>query len=471
MIQLIIFDLDGVLLYSRDWHFQTLNRALGEIDSKYVISYDEHIARFDGLSTTTKLNMLHEERNLPTEIFSSIWKRKQDFVIDVIQENVIPNKNLIRLLQTLKDQGLRMVCCSNSIMKTLSLVLDKLEIIQYFEAIYSNDHPELLERFPKCKPKPHPAMFMFAALKSGISPQNILICEDSPIGRQAAQESGCWLCPIENPDDLTLEKIQAYINNSCQYTIDLPWILTPQMNVLIPMAGNGSRFQKEGYQDIKPLIKVRDNIPMIQVVIRNLNIAANHVFIAQSPHIEKYCLKTWLPLIVGYPTKVIEVAAVTEGAACTTLLAIDFINNDQPLLIANSDQFVEFDTNAFLYRMMNLEIDGGILCFEIDNQDPKWSYAEMEGGYVKHVYEKKPVGNFATVGIYFWKKGSDYVKYAQQMMQDPQNKINNEFYVAPVYNFAIADHKKIVKFDVKKMWGLGIPDDLKYFQENYKGPI
>ena len=214
MIKLIIFDLDGVLISSRDWHYQTLNRALAEVDSKYVISYDEHIARFDGLSTTMKLNMLHKERNLQLETFDNIWKRKQDFVIDVINEHVVPNPRLIQVLTSLKEQGFQMVCCSNSIMKTLSMVLDKLDISRFFEAVYSNDFPELLETFPKCKPKPHPAMFMFACLKAGLSPMNVLICEDSAIGRQAAQESGCWLCPIETPEDLTLEKIHAYIKDA-----------------------------------------------------------------------------------------------------------------------------------------------------------------------------------------------------------------------------------------------------------------
>jgi dTDP-glucose pyrophosphorylase len=349
--------------------------------------------------------------------------------------------------------------------------LNKLEIDCFFEAVYSNDFPELLERFPKCQPKPHPAMFMFACLKAGISPTHTLICEDSPIGRQAAEESGSWLCPIEIPEDLTIEKILQYIEYSNQSQPKIPWIMTPKMNVLIPMAGEGSRFAKENYKDIKPLIIVKDNIPMIQLVVRNLNISARHIFIAQEKHIRDYCLTTWIPTITSSPTCLINVNYKTNGAACTTLLATSEIDNDNPLLIANSDQFIECNMHAFLYKMMNLDVDGGILCFKLDTPDTKWSYAEIDEstGFVKQVYEKRVVGKFATVGIYFWKKGSDYVKYAKQMIQDENNKVNNEFYVAPVYNFAIAEHKKIIKFDVDKMWGIGTPSDLKNFQDNYSG--
>jgi HAD superfamily hydrolase (TIGR01509 family) len=473
MIELIIFDLDGVLISSRDWHYQTLNKSLAELGEKYVISYDEHLSRFDGLSTTMKLKILHMERGLPIEQFDRIWKRKQDFVSQIIEEQVVPNAKVCELLQKLKSSGYKLVCCSNSIMKTLLLVLTKMQILCFFEAIYSNDFPELLEHFPKCKPKPHPAMFMFACLKAGISPINALICEDSPIGRQAAQESGCWLCPIEIPEDLTLDKIQKYIQYSNQSQEQIPWIMTPKLNVLIPMAGEGSRFKKENYQDIKPLIIVKDNIPMIQLVVRNLNILARHIFIAQKQHIQEYCLKTWIPTITNSPTCLVGVNHKTNGAACTTLLAEFEINNDNPLLIANSDQFVECNMHAFLYKVMNEDIDGGILCFELDKPDTKWSYAEIDesSGFIKQVYEKRVVGKFATVGIYFWKKGSDYVKYAKQMMLDENNKVNNEFYVAPVYNFAIADQKKIIKFNVTKMWGIGTPNDLKYFQSNYFGKI
>jgi dTDP-glucose pyrophosphorylase len=237
-----------------------------------------------------------------------------------------------------------------------------------------------------------------------------------------------------------------------------------KMNVLIPMAGAGIRFEQAGYTFPKPLIDIGGK-PMIQVVVGNINVDAHHIFICQKSHYEKYNLEHVLQLI-SPRCSIIQIDHITEGACCTTLLAKDIINNDEPLLIANSDQFVEWDSNEFLYSCNTDNIDGGILSFY--SVHPKWSYAKTdENGFVTEVAEKKPISEHATVGIYFWKKGSDYVKYAEQMISK-NVRVNNEFYVCPVFNEAIADGKKFKLFAVEKMFGLGTPEDLKVFQQHHE---
>jgi dTDP-glucose pyrophosphorylase len=230
------------------------------------------------------------------------------------------------------------------------------------------------------------------------------------------------------------------------------------------MAGAGSRFEKAGYTFPKPLIEVNKK-PMIQVVVENLNIDANYIFIVQKSHREKYNLDTLLELI-SPNCKIVEVDGLTEGAACTTLLAKDLINNDNPLFFANSDQFVEWDSNEFMYKMNETGCDGGIVTFTATH--PKWSFAKIDDlGLVTEVAEKNPISDIATVGFYWWKKGSDYVKYAEEMINN-NIRVNNEFYVCPVFNEAIKDGKKIRTFNVSNMWGLGTPEDLTYYVENYK---
>ena len=163
--------------------------------------------------------------------------------------------------------------------------------------------------------------------------------------------------------------------------------------------------------------------------------------------------------------KIVEVEGLTEGAACTTLLAKEYINNDKPLIMANSDQFVEWSSSKFMYKMQEQDLDGGILSFK--STHPKWSYAKIdENNYVTEVAEKKPISNCATVGVYYWKKGSDYVKYAEQMIAK-DIRTNNEFYVCPVFNEAIQDGKKVSTFNIDKMWGLGTPEDLHYYIDHY----
>jgi dTDP-glucose pyrophosphorylase len=293
-------------------------------------------------------------------------------------------------------------------------------------------------------------------------PEETLIVEDSPHGLLAATRSRANVLRVDDPSDLTLKKIEKKLNENKVMTI--PKWQGGNMNILIPMAGAGSRFQQAGYTFPKPLIDVEGK-PMIQVVVDNLNIDATYIYVVQKEHRLKFNLDTLLNLITP-GCKIVEVDGITEGAACTTLLAKEFINNDEPLLIANSDQFVEWDSNEFMYKMIEQKVDGGILTFT--STHPKWSFAKVdEYGYVTEVAEKNPISDIATVGVYYWAKGSDYVKYAEQMIEK-DIRTNNEFYTCPIFNEAIGDGKKIKTFNIEKMWGLGTPEDLNYYLENKK---
>ena len=234
------------------------------------------------------------------------------------------------------------------------------------------------------------------------------------------------------------------------------------MNILIPMAGAGSRFEQAGYTFPKPLIEVHGK-PMIQKVIENLNLDGRYIFIVQKKHYEMYALKYLLPLIAP-GCEVVQVDGVTEGAACTTLLAKEFIDNETPLITANSDQFIEFEEGW--HNKLESNNDGNILTFKATH--PKWSFVKMQENFVTEVAEKRPISDTATVGIYHWRRGSDYVKYAEQMISK-NIRVNNEFYVCPVFNEAIQDGKNIGVIAVKRMWGLGTPEDLRTFLSEYKG--
>tara|TARA_B100000427_G_scaffold324265_1_gene329122 strand:+ start:22 stop:726 length:705 start_codon:yes stop_codon:yes gene_type:complete len=225
------------------------------------------------------------------------------------------------------------------------------------------------------------------------------------------------------------------------------------------MAGAGKRFQDAGYIFPKPIIEINKK-PMIQWVIESLNVKANYIFIVQQEHNQKYNLQSVLKMM-DPNCKVVELDKLTEGAACTTLIAKEFINNSNPLIIANSDQFIEWDSSKTMYKFTTKKIDGAILTFE--SIHPKWSYAKCDkNNFVKEVAEKKVISKNATVGVYYWSKGKDYVKYAEQMIKK-NIRVNNEFYVCPVYNEAIQDKKKVIIENVDKMWGLGTPEDLNYF--------
>lgn len=452
-MKLVIFDLDGVLIDSKDIHFNVLNQALETVSPLYAISRKEHISKYDGLSTKQKLVKLTKEKGLSIEHYDNIWNLKQDLTFKELNNVVTINHKLIDIFSYLKTLDFKLAIASNSIRKTIDIVAENTGILPYIDLIVSNEDVKY--------PKPNPQIYLHTMKEFGIGPKETYIFEDSFIGRQAAYQSGATVCPVNNSTELTIEYVKECINMS--ENKPMKWI-NKKLNVLIPMAGEGSRFVAAGYTFPKPIIEVNGE-PMIKVVVDNLNIDANYIFIIRKEHDDKFNISSTLKQIEPNCT-IIKIDGLTEGAACTTLLAKQFINNDNPLLIANSDQFMEWDSCEF-YHSINTSIDGCILTFE--NVHPKWSYVKTnDDGNVTEVAEKIVISNKASVGIYHFGKGSDYVKYAEQMIDKDircGQSFNGkgEFYVAPVYNEAIADGKIIKTFDIKKMWGIGVPEDLETF--------
>jgi HAD superfamily hydrolase (TIGR01509 family) len=447
MIKLVIFDLDGVLVEAKNIHYETLNRALGE----YAITWSDHLLLYDGLKTNQKLQMLSDRHGLPIEDHGRIWADKQRYTLESLN-NLHVDDNLVNIMNQLSMNGYKLAVCSNSIRKTVLFVLAKLGIIQYFDLILSNEDVN--------NSKPHPEIYWKAMSSLGMLPEETLIVEDSPYGLLAAYRSSATVMRVTSPKDITYDTIYKHIiNNKMNNT---PKWKDEKLNVLIPMAGAGSRFEQAGYTFPKPLIEVNGK-PMIQLVVENLNLDANYIFVVQKLHREKYNLDTLLRLIAP-GCKIVETDGITEGAACTALLAKEYINNDQPLFFANSDQFVDWDSNEFMYKMQETNVDGGIVTFKATH--PKWSFAKIDdNGLVTEVAEKNPISDNATVGYYYWKYGSDFVKYAEQMIER-NIRVNNEFYVCPVFNQAIEDSKHIRTFDANGMWGLGTPEDLNFFLTN-----
>lgn len=450
MIKFVIFDLDGVLVDAKNIHYDALNEALGK---DYEISWSDHLSKYDGLKTNQKLELLSIEKGLDEKLHKIIWDKKQRITIDKLS-SLKPSLRLQECMKIISDNGYKIACCSNSIRKTVLTVLSKLGIIEYFDLILSNEDIK--------NSKPHPEIYWKAISMMGFLPEETIIIEDSPVGLLAASKTNSKVIRVKSPDDITYENLHKHFNNTNMNNI--PRWQDHKLNVLIPMAGAGSRFEQAGYTFPKPLIEVNGK-PMIQLVVENLNMDANYIYVVQKKHREQYNLDSLLNLITPN-CKIVETDGITEGAACTALLAKKYIDNDNPLFFANSDQFVEWDSNEFMYKMQETDSDGGMVTFT--STHPKWSFAKInDSGLVIEVAEKNPISDIATVGYYYWKYGKDFVNYAEQMIEK-NIRVNNEFYVCPVFNQAIDDNKHIRTFNVNRMWGLGTPEDLKYFLENHK---
>jgi HAD superfamily hydrolase (TIGR01509 family) len=436
-------------------YYESLNNSLAKIDSRFVITREEHLSTYDGLGTTKKLQMLTSSKGLPSEFHQQIWEEKQNQTIRILK-NLPRNYEAISIMEEAKARGWKIAVASNAVRETVITSLHAIGVLHYVSHIVSNEDVKYQ--------KPHPEMYWKCMIYCGATPASTVIIEDSHIGREGAISSGATLHAIKDSNDLKKEKVIKAMEKIESMSIEKVAWKNEKMNVLIPMAGAGSRFSQAGYTFPKPLIEVNGK-PMIQVVVENLNIDAHYIFLVQKEHYEKYNLKQVLNLIKP-GCDIVLVDGLTEGAACTTLLAKDLINNDNPLLMANSDQVIEWNSNECLYAFDADAIDGGILTFKATH--PKWSYAKVgDDGFVCEVAEKNPISDNATVGIYYWKRGSDYVKYAEQMI-NKNIRVNNEFYVCPVFNEAISDWKKIRIKEVSQMWGIGTPEDLSHYLENNK---
>lgn len=425
---------------SAEIHYEALNHALKEIaGGNFVISKKDHNREYNGRSTRNKLVMLQSTRGLDSDLFEQIFSRKQELTTELLASHILPNPSIRETIIRLKSKYM-IACATNCIRATLDIALVSLGIKHLFDFTISNEDVN--------SPKPSPEIYKLCMAKAGVSSYNTTIFEDSEIGLASANASGARVIRVNSPADLT----ETFIMDALA-----------RVNIVIPMAGNGSRFVSAGYVDPKPLIPVFGK-RMISWVVDNLRIpSARFTFVIRSDYPDS--CRDYLKEIAP-ECSIVEVDKVTEGAACTVLLTKDTINSSTPLIIANSDQFIEFPIQDFVNKCMESDADGSISTFD-GQRHPKWSYAAVSDGYVTEVREKDPFSDHATTGVYMWKRGSDFVKYAEAMISK-NIRVNNEFYVVPTYNEAIQDGKKITISPSTKMWGLGTPEDLEYFLKNYK---
>jgi dTDP-glucose pyrophosphorylase len=233
-------------------------------------------------------------------------------------------------------------------------------------------------------------------------------------------------------------------------------------NVLVPMAGLGSRFIKEGFKVPKQLINIKDK-HLIDISLDCLNYEdCNLIFVVRDETVYNFHIDELLKKKFGDDIKIVILDKLTDGSVCSCLYAEEYIDNDAPLVIHTLD--IEFRPVFDPHTMNDLDADGLLLTFKSNSAN--YSYADVDqDGYVKRTAEKKAISSNACVGIYGFKKGSDFCKYAKEMIaKDIRTK--NEFYIAPLYNLLIDDGKKIVTSDVDKMHVFGTPDEFHFYKEN-----
>lgn len=441
MIKCVLFDLDGVLADATEWHYQAFNQALIKADLN-PIPYSKHLKLFNGLPTVSKINLLRSEGiNISKEKEKQIRTWKQEFTIKCIENHCTVDPLKLQLISELTNIGCKIGVCTNAVRETLDLILEKKEL-SGFDITLSNQDVTT--------PKPSPEIYTKAMQQLNVSPEETLIVEDSPKGEKAARDSGAHVMRVSGYSEVTPENVLR----------KLATVAYKNLQILIPMAGQGSRFVRVGYTKPKPLIPIL-GMPMIQHVINNLNTEnAKWYFVVLKSHLEKY------PELNNLPGVIIPQEGRKQGAACSASLAFQHLDPEAPLMMANSDQFI--DMNILDFLISGVGCDGAIMTFK--SEHPKWSYAKVdENGYVTQVKEKVVISDNATSGIYLWNRTQDFIDGIKKMIA-ANDTHNNEYYVAPSFNYSVKSGKKYRLMEIKRqqMWGLGTPEDLIKFVDNYE---
>lgn len=243
------------------------------------------------------------------------------------------------------------------------------------------------------------------------------------------------------------------------------------INVVIPMAGAGSRFAQAGYEKPKPFIDVAGK-PMIVRVLENLAYPdARYILIARKEHLQQE--KEWVTWIKkNYNVTFVTVDSLTEGTACTVLYARSLIRSQASVVIANSDQIVDIKFEDFINDAINRKLDGLILTFIDEEKNPKWSFAKLDAeGFVTEVQEKKPISIHATVGIYLFSNGEEFIESVVQMIIE-KDRVNGEFYTCPTYNYLIRQGRKVGIYNIesRQMHGIGTPEDFNRYLVQLQTP-
>lgn len=240
------------------------------------------------------------------------------------------------------------------------------------------------------------------------------------------------------------------------------------MNIVIAMAGRGSRFTESGETTPKPLINVFGD-PMFVWALKSipLHLAKRLIFLCLQEHLDEWSLEHEIrSRYAPYNPLVIPVSQVTEGQACTILLAQEYINNQEGLIVYNADTFFSSSLEDKL-KDMDPETMGIISVFEATEE--RWSFAKVnKDGHVVEVAEKKPISKWATAGMYYFRHGCDFVSATNGMIRQDL-RVNGEFYVGPLYNILVRDGKKVIIDIIDEMWCLGTPEELRYFLKCYQG--
>jgi beta-phosphoglucomutase-like phosphatase (HAD superfamily)/dTDP-glucose pyrophosphorylase len=428
-IKAVIFDMDGVLIDAKEWHYEALNQALSLFG--FSINRYDHLVTYDGLPTSDKLKMLTAERGLPEGLHRHINDLKQEYTMERIFLNCAPMFVHEYLLSALRFEGYKLAVASNSIRKSVEVMMQKANLEQYLEFYLSNQDVT--------KAKPNPEIYNVAIQRLGLLPDECLVVEDNKNGIAAAIASGAHVMKVETERDVTYPNVKRHIALAEEF-----W--GGAVKLIIPIVENEIVHVDTPYG--RSLYEIERKTILQYICDQLLKIKnTEFVFILNRRDVEKFRLNNVIKLLVPN-AKMVATDGSTAGAACSCMLACDYFVDDEPITIVGGDQIVTVDLQAAIDKFVSEDYDGGVVCFE--DVHPHWSFVSLNNeGLVTEVAEKSPISRNATTGFYYFKRTDDFVTSVFSMIKKKAS-VNGKYYVCPVYNELILKQKRIGTFFVDK---------------------
>ena len=423
VVNVVVFDLDGTLVETRDLHKVALNEALRTVaGDAFMITDAEHHAHYDGLSTAQKLKKLNAQKNLNPDLNKAVWEAKQALTNTMVSQTVKPDPRITGIIRQLKQRGYPIGVASNCIRSSVDLILKCLCIYDLVDLSVSNDDVEVA--------KPAPDIYVRAASCFGVRPDEMLVVEDAPFGWQAALSAGAHLMRINGPSDVTLESVLDKIS-------EVDNTANP-VTVIVPLAGpiplihsaSGARGFHPALYDIRGKSAIEH---AIQGVVSRRH-PMKFVFVVLGDSIPDAVLmraSSW------QPTTIVRLAQPTRGALESVLAAEALVFGDSPLLICDGCHADEWGGSGNIDEL--LDARGCTAAVTLTpSYDERWSYATVDpDGFVSCVQEKARISNNALTGLYMWRRGEDFLSVAKKAMTHGP-RVRGTMYIAPALNYTIA---------------------------------
>ena len=466
-IRLVVFDLDGVLVESRDLHYEALNRALEEeAGGQYVISRDEHEHVYDGLSTNQKLKMLGVAKGLPRDLHKKVWSKKQEYTESLVKEVLLPTDNILNAIATLKRMCLPVCVASNCIRSSVQTILTHVGLMPHVDVFLSNEDVD--------NAKPAPDIYLKACKIFGVDPSSTLVVEDSTKGFEAASRAGCHMLRVFNPQEVT--------NTSVASRIQELESLTEDVTVVLPLAGPYPEiWQARETPEMPIFLSDVGGESVLEIIGQSLmsrRFNAKYIFIVKESVAKAFDVDALCAKAVNYaPLKIVKIKTDTLSSIHSILqIPKEFIDENTPLLVADGHHIPVWEEGQSIDDLIGSHSDASLTVFQ--SIDPRFSYVRLNpnsrfnsdimskqgpNSVIEITMESRPTSNLACSGLYYFKQAQYFLKAAKDVIQFNQRWLGR-FYTAQLFNEMVKDGLEVEALHLKNSWSLRNVNEIQNYE-------